>query len=192
MSTSIAQYFSSSDYLLALPMLLLSLFGVGVLLIDLILPKQWKAWNAVTAMLGVIFAAVAVGKLHMGYRLAESKGIELTTLPTTLSTGRATQLTGPTRAALHPWFGVSVPGAYCTMTCTCWLEVVKGSRSGEIFSVPAKSEAGRMREAIRIASRFTAFMISSGHRYRCTSCAKRRERVRGVFSVVCAGPQRSC
>jgi NADH-quinone oxidoreductase subunit N len=73
-STSLGLSFSSSDYLLALPMLLLSLFALGILLIDLILPEQWKPMNAFTALAGVAFSAAAVGKLHLAYRVAERRG----------------------------------------------------------------------------------------------------------------------
>jgi NADH-quinone oxidoreductase subunit N len=48
------------DYLLALPMLLLTLFAVGILLIDLILPREWKWVNAITALAGVAFASAGV------------------------------------------------------------------------------------------------------------------------------------
>jgi NADH-quinone oxidoreductase subunit N len=72
---SIAQYFSTADYLLALPMLLLTLFALGILLIDLMLPEQWKRLNAFTALLGIGFSAISVGKLHYAYHLAEQKGI---------------------------------------------------------------------------------------------------------------------
>ena len=40
MTTSLTQYFSTTDYLLALPMLLLTLFALGILMIDLILPSS--------------------------------------------------------------------------------------------------------------------------------------------------------
>ena len=53
MSTSITQYFSRADYVLALPMLLLTLFALGILLIDLLLPKEWKRLNAITALIGL-------------------------------------------------------------------------------------------------------------------------------------------
>ena len=75
MTTSLTQYFSSTDYLLALPMLLLTLFALGILLIDLLLPKQWKQVNAVTALIGLAFSAVAVGKLHWAYHAAQQKGL---------------------------------------------------------------------------------------------------------------------
>ena len=69
--------FSRTDYVLALPMLLLTLFGCGILLIDLILPKQWKRVNAFTALAGVAFSAAAVGKLHLAYRAAERQGNDI-------------------------------------------------------------------------------------------------------------------
>ena len=67
-------YFSSTDYLLALPMLLLTLFALGILLIDLMLPKEWKPVNAFIALAGLAFSAAAVGKLQLAYRMAEQRG----------------------------------------------------------------------------------------------------------------------
>jgi len=57
---SLTQYFNGVDYLLCLPMLLLTLFALGILLIDLMLPPEWKWSNAVTALVGVGFAAYGV------------------------------------------------------------------------------------------------------------------------------------
>ena len=74
MSTSLGFYFSSTDYLLVLPMVLLSLFALGVLLIDLLLPQQWKQVNAFIALAGLAFSAAAVGKLQFAYRAAEQRG----------------------------------------------------------------------------------------------------------------------
>ncbi|HEY4960350.1 MAG TPA: proton-conducting transporter membrane subunit, partial [Terriglobales bacterium] len=74
MNLAIGQYFSNADYALALPMLLLALFALGILLIDLILPKEWKPVNAYIALIGVAFSAAAVGKLHSAYRVAELRG----------------------------------------------------------------------------------------------------------------------
>lgn len=75
MTTSLTQYFLSTDYLLALPMLLLTLFALGILMIDLLLPKQWKRVNAITALIGIGFSAASVGKLHWAYHLAQHKGL---------------------------------------------------------------------------------------------------------------------
>src|SRR5947209_19654769 len=41
-------------------MLLLTLFALGILMIDLLLPPQWKVLNAWTAFAGLVFAGVAV------------------------------------------------------------------------------------------------------------------------------------
>src|SRR5215471_20741290 len=71
--TSLTQFFSSSDYLLALPMLLLTLFALGILLIDLFLPKHWKRANALVALAGMALSAAAVGKLQWAYHVAQAR-----------------------------------------------------------------------------------------------------------------------
>jgi len=48
-------------------MILLSLFGLGVLIIDLMLPAEWKRWNAITALIGIFFSAAAVLRIHLGH-----------------------------------------------------------------------------------------------------------------------------
>ncbi len=73
--TFTAQYFSATDYLLALPMLLLTLFALGILMLDLLLPKQWKQVNAYVALAGLAFSAVATGKLHWAYHIAQQRGL---------------------------------------------------------------------------------------------------------------------
>jgi NADH-quinone oxidoreductase subunit N len=52
--------FSATDYVLALPITLLTLFALGILLIDLMLPKEQKWLNAIMAMIGLGFSAKAV------------------------------------------------------------------------------------------------------------------------------------
>jgi NADH-quinone oxidoreductase subunit N len=74
---SISQFFSSADYLLSLPMILLTLFGLGILLIDLLLPKEWKRINAFTALAGLGFATAAVVKIQMAFRIAEARGLSV-------------------------------------------------------------------------------------------------------------------
>ncbi len=54
-----------TDYLLALPIVLLTLFALGILLIDFLLPKEMKWANAVTAMAGVCFSAAGVYKIQL-------------------------------------------------------------------------------------------------------------------------------
>jgi NADH-quinone oxidoreductase subunit N len=57
--------FSWTDYLLALPMTLLTLFALGILLIDFMLPAEMKWANAVTAFVGVMFATAGVVKIQL-------------------------------------------------------------------------------------------------------------------------------
>ena len=64
-----AQYFTGVDYLLSLPVILLTLFALGILLIDLMIPTEWKWANAVTALIGILFAAG--GLLKIQYTQAE-------------------------------------------------------------------------------------------------------------------------
>jgi NADH-quinone oxidoreductase subunit N len=73
--TTFSLSYSWADYLLALPMLLLTVFALGILMIDLLLPQQWKRLNAITALIGVALSSVAVVKLHLAYHAAEKQGI---------------------------------------------------------------------------------------------------------------------
>ena len=66
------QFFTGTDYALSLPIILLSLFGLGVLVIDLLLDEQWKRWNAITALIGLGFAAAAVMRLQISSPLVGS------------------------------------------------------------------------------------------------------------------------
>jgi NADH-quinone oxidoreductase subunit N len=66
------QYFQPADYVLALPFLLLTLFAIGVLLIDLILPAELKWLNAVLALAGVAFAAFGVFKAQQSFAQANN------------------------------------------------------------------------------------------------------------------------
>jgi NADH-quinone oxidoreductase subunit N len=59
-----------TDYLLALPITLLALFALGILLIDLMLPKEMKWANAVTAFIGVLFSAAGVYKIQLWMKSA--------------------------------------------------------------------------------------------------------------------------
>jgi NADH-quinone oxidoreductase subunit N len=49
-----------TDWILALPITLLTLFALGILLMDFLLPKDAKWINALTAFIGVCFSGVAV------------------------------------------------------------------------------------------------------------------------------------
>src|SRR3954452_21328845 len=68
-------FFTGADYVLSLPMIMLTLFALGILVIDLVLPKEWKRVNAFTALAGLGFAAAATFKVHMQFLGAERAGV---------------------------------------------------------------------------------------------------------------------
>ena len=70
----IASQFSWTDYLLALPITLLTLFALGILLIDFMLPKEMKWANAVTALVGVAFSAAGVYKIQLWFEASAAGG----------------------------------------------------------------------------------------------------------------------
>src|ERR1700687_2742724 len=47
-----------------LPMVELTIFALGILLIDLMVPREWKWVNAAGAFVGVVFAAVCVWQIQ--------------------------------------------------------------------------------------------------------------------------------
>jgi NADH-quinone oxidoreductase subunit N len=63
-SAGLGQYFTGTDYLLSLPIILLTLFALGILLIDLMIPAEWKWANAATAFAGVVFATAGAIKIQ--------------------------------------------------------------------------------------------------------------------------------
>jgi NADH-quinone oxidoreductase subunit N len=60
----VTSFFTSTDYLLTLPMIMLAVFAMGIMLIDLMLPPEWKRVNAWTALAGLGFSAAAVWKVQ--------------------------------------------------------------------------------------------------------------------------------
>ena len=138
-SASLTPYFSfsHSDYVLALPMLLLTLFGVGVLLIDLLLPDQWKRVNAYTALVGVAFSAVAVGRLHLAYRAAERQGSEMATF-----TGFMNSLVVD-RFAIYFFYLFLRGTAIAILMSVHYLEIEKESH-GEFYALMLFSVVGMM------------------------------------------------
>lgn len=84
---TLAQNFGLGDYLLALPILLLTLFAVGILLIDLMLPAEWKWSNAVTALVGIAFAARGVWVIQTWYN-SQRPGLGLVGFMGTLMVNR--------------------------------------------------------------------------------------------------------
>src|ERR1700720_2486042 len=69
-----AQNFGRVDYLMALPVILLTLFALGILLLDIMLPAQWKRINALTALVGILFSAAGVVKIQLALNAAGVPG----------------------------------------------------------------------------------------------------------------------
>jgi NADH-quinone oxidoreductase subunit N len=60
-----AQYFTRIDYVLSVPVILLAMFALAILLIDLMLPLEWKWINPATAFVGVLFAAAGLVQVQL-------------------------------------------------------------------------------------------------------------------------------
>src|SRR5438270_13127387 len=69
-----AQNFGRVDYLMSLPIILLTLFALGILLVDLMLPAQWKWTNALTALVGILFSTAGVIKIQHAFSIARLPG----------------------------------------------------------------------------------------------------------------------
>ncbi len=65
---NLAQNFGRVDYLMSLPIILLTLFALGILLVDLMLPAEWKWTNALTALVGIFFSAAGVVKIQLAFK----------------------------------------------------------------------------------------------------------------------------
>ena len=118
-------------------MLLLSLFALGILLIDLILPEQWKPVNALTALAGLAFSAAAVGKLQLAYRAAEQHGSVIATF---------TGFTGTLvvdRFAIYFFYLFLVGAAIAILMSMRYLEIEQENR-GEFYALVLFSVVGMM------------------------------------------------
>ena len=69
-----ANLFTRKDYLLALPILVLSAFAVAILLVDLALPKAYKRWNAVVALAGLTASFFALLRVWTRVYYIETPG----------------------------------------------------------------------------------------------------------------------
>ena len=119
-----------TDYLLALPITLLTLFALGILLIDLMLPKEMKWVNAVTAMIGVLFSAGGVYKIQLWMgSLTFSVGMLHTMLVD--------------RFALYFWYLFLAATAIAILMSVRYLET-EHENHGEYYALMLLSVAGMM------------------------------------------------
>ncbi len=137
--SAFSQYFTGFDYTLSLPMVLLTLFALGVLLIDLMLPVEWKRLNAVTALLGIMFSGAALFlRIQVPYRAAEARGMSLY---------RFTHGFGGSIAmdsfAIYFFYLFLAAGAITILMSTRYLEVEKENH-GEFYALILLSMVGMM------------------------------------------------
>src|SRR3990170_2418419 len=72
----LSEYFTAVDLLVLRPVILLTLFGIGVLLTDLLLDDRHKYFNAITALVGVAFAALQMWLMQAQMREAGITEVE--------------------------------------------------------------------------------------------------------------------
>jgi len=121
-----------TDYLLALPITLLTLFALGILLIDFMLPKEMKWANAVTAMIGVCFSAAGVYKIQL-WLSTIGRPAHLGLLNTMLVD----------RFALYFWYLFLAATAIAILMSVRYLET-EHENHGEYYALMLLSVAGMM------------------------------------------------
>jgi NADH-quinone oxidoreductase subunit N len=129
---SVAQLFQKSDYLLSLPMLLLALFALGILLIDLMLPEDWKWANAVTALMGLAFAADGVIKIQHALERSHTAA-----LPAFVNSMVADHFT------LYFWYLFLAGAAIAVLMSMHYMEVER-EHHGEFYALILFSVVGMM------------------------------------------------
>ncbi len=119
-----------TDYLLALPITLLTLFALGILLIDLMLPPEKKWVNALCAMAGVLFSTAGVVKIQLWMAASPgSFGLMRTMLVD--------------RYALYFWYLFLAATAIAILMSVRYLET-EHENHGEYYALMLLSVAGMM------------------------------------------------
>jgi NADH-quinone oxidoreductase subunit N len=127
-----SQFFTATDYLLSLPIILLTLFALGILLIDLMVPPEWKWVDAVTAFIGILFAAAGVIKIQLA--------LDSSHLP-----GQAAfmQAMVVDRFAIYFWYLFLAGAAISILMSVRYLEIER-EHHGEFYSLILFSVVGMM------------------------------------------------
>jgi NADH-quinone oxidoreductase subunit N len=124
--------FTSTDYLLVLPMTLLTLFALGILLIDLMLEPEQKWANAITALIGVVFSASAVYKVQ--HWLAQTGNTGSYAMMRTMFVDRF---------ALYFWYLFLAATAVAILMSVRYLEI-EHENHGEYYALMLLSVVGMM------------------------------------------------
>ena len=132
MPGGMSHFFTPTDYVMALPIILLTLFALAILLIDLMVPREWKWSNAVTALLGLLFAAAGVWRAsnYLGH-------FQLLWQPA-LSGSMLVD-----RFAIYFWYLFLAGAAVAILMSVRYLEI-ENEHHGEYYSLILFSVAGMM------------------------------------------------
>jgi len=112
-----------------LPIMELAIFALGILLIDLMIPREWKWVNAVGAFVGVLFAALCVWQIQ-------------STLPPRGLTGFYNSLLVD-RFAIYFWYLFLAGAAVAILSSGHYLDV-EDDHHGEYYVLILLSVAGMM------------------------------------------------
>jgi NADH-quinone oxidoreductase subunit N len=125
--------FNLADYIMSLPIILLTLFALGILLIDLVTPKQWKWMNAITALAGIAFSTGAIiFRSQKALRLSGGSGL--------LAYGNSMLID---RYALYFWYLFLAAAAISILLSVRYLEVEQ-EHHGEYYALILFSVVGMM------------------------------------------------
>jgi NADH-quinone oxidoreductase subunit N len=117
-----------NEYRLMLPIIELTIFALGILLIDLLIPRQWKWVNALAAFAGVLFAAVCVAQIQ---RVMPNGGVGF--LNTLLVD----------RFAIYFWYLFLAGAAIAILMSVHYLEI-EDEHHGEYYALMLLSVVGMM------------------------------------------------
>jgi NADH-quinone oxidoreductase subunit N len=112
-----------------LPMVELSIFALGILLIDLMVPRSWKWINAAGALAGVIFSALCVWQIQ-------------STLPPRVLPGLSNSLLVD-RFAIYFWYLFLAGAAISILMSVHYLEI-EDEHHGEYYALLLLSVVGMM------------------------------------------------
>lgn len=126
------QYFTANDYLLSLPMIELTLFALGILLFDLLLPPDWKWVNAALALMGILASAFGVLRIQFAFDAAH--------IPAQTAYMNS-MLIDP--FAIYFWYLFLGGGAIAILMSVRYLEIER-EQHGEFYSLILFSLVGMM------------------------------------------------
>jgi len=126
------QYFTRTDYLLSLPIIELTLFALGILLFDLLLPREWKWVNAALALIGILASAIGVARIQIAFDKAHI---------TAQAGYMNSMLVDP--FAIYFWYLFLAGGAIAILMSVHYLEI-EHEQHGEFYSLILFSLVGMM------------------------------------------------